>query len=354
MKIIKKEFGTNQLGQPVHSFELCNNQEMSVVILDRGATIHSIQVPDRNGMAGEVTLRCDSVDQYEASSAYFGAIAGRYANRIAKGQLTINEQPLQLACNNGENHLHGGESGFDDKIWKAGFSTTEEYCTLTLCYLSRHGEEGYPGTLKTKVEYVLNNQNELIIRYEAETDKKTVVNLTNHTYFNLRGKGSCSEHRLQIHASHYTPVDGASIPYGEIAPVINTPMDFTAMKTIGQDIDEDFNQLNQAGGYDHNWVFRRDNNTPELPTLVARVEELETGRTLEVLTTHPGMQFYSGNYLAGEAAPGGKRYSKQDGFCLETQHFPDSPNQPEFPSTELNPGETYKHQTVFRFGVLGV
>ena len=352
MKIIKEEFGFNRLGQTVHSYEMSNDQGMTVVILDRGATIHSIQVPDRKGQAGEVTLGCNSVEQYEASSAYFGAVAGRYANRIAKGQMIIAEQPVQLACNNGVNHLHGGDNGFDNKVWKTGFSTSEEACTITLCYLSSNGEEGYPGALKAKVEYVLNNNNELLIRYQAETDKTTVVNLTNHTYFNLKGQGSCTEHRLQINASYYTPVDSTSIPYGEIASVTGTPMDFSEMKLIGQDIESDFKQLNQAGGYDHNWVFRSDNNQPESPELVARVEELETGRTLEVLTTHPGMQFYSGNFLEGEVARNGSHYKKHDGFCLETQHFPDAPNQPEFPSTLLQPGDTYKHQTIFRFGVL--
>ena len=351
MNVSKKAFDVNRLGQTVHSFELSNNQGMTVVILDRGATIHSIRVPDRDGKPGEVTLACGSVKQYEASGAYFGAIAGRYANRIAKGRLTVDGQPLQLACNNGENHLHGGESGFDDKLWQAGFSSTEDQCSLTLCYQSEDGEEGYPGALKVKVEYVLTDANELSVRYQAETDKTTVVNLTNHTYFNLRGKGSCREHRLQINAKYYTPVDATSIPYGDIVPVEGTPMDFTVMKTIGQDLDTAFDQLQQAGGYDHNWVFRKDQAQPAEPVSAAMVEEQETGRTLEVLTTHPGMQFYSGNFLAGEAGRGGHTYQKQDGFCLETQHFPDSPNHPQFPSTELKPGELYQHQTVFRFGV---
>lgn len=352
MKITKEKFGSNRLGQTVYSYELDNELGMTVVILDRGATIHSIQVPDRQGVSGEVTLGCDSVQQYEASGAYFGAIAGRYANRIAKGKMEIAGTLYELACNNGENHLHGGHSGFDDKIWKAGFSHTEESCILTLCYLSEDGEEGYPGHLKTKVEYILNSKNELLIRYQTETDATTVVNLTNHTYFNLRGHGSCREHRLQINAGHYTPVDATSIPYGEIAPVANTPMDFSTPKTIGQDIEADFIQLKQAGGYDHNWVFRTDSQQLPTPELVARVEELESGRTLEVLTTEPGMQFYSGNFLGGQVGRNEQTYRPQDGFCLETQHFPDSPNQPTFPSTLLQPGEIYQTQTLFRFGLL--
>ncbi|OED43896.1 galactose mutarotase [Endozoicomonas sp. (ex Bugula neritina AB1)] len=352
MKITKEEFGSNKLRQTVHSYELDNENGMKVVILNSGATIHSIQVPDRHGVSSEVTLGCDTVQQYETSGAYFGAVVGRYANRIAKGRMMIADKTLQLACNNGENHLHGGDSGFDEKIWKTGFSSSEDSCALTLCYVSADGEEGYPGTLKAKVEYVLNHKNELLIRYQAETDKTTVVNLTNHTYFNLKGQGDCLSHRLQINATQYTPVDPTSIPNGDIASVSGTPMDFYVMKTIGQDINADFVQLTQASGYDHNWVFRCDDHHCEYPESVARVEEAESGRSLEVLSTHPGMQFYSGNFLEGKAGRHGQTYGKHEGFCLETQHFPDSPNQPGFPSTILNPGEIYKHQTILRFGIL--
>ncbi len=352
MQIIKEKFGINRLGQTVNRFELRNNHGMEVVILDRGATIQSIRVPDQQGVSSEVTLGCDSVEAYEAATAYFGAVVGRYANRIGKGRMQIEEQPYELICNNGNNHLHGGDSGFDDKIWKTGFSTAETCCTLTLCYHSVDGEEGYPGNLKAKVEYVLNNNNELLIRYQAETDKTTVVNLTNHTYFNLRGEGDCLDHRLQIHANSFTPTDPESIPYGNTAPVADTPMDFTRMKTIGQAINDDFDQLKQASGFDHHWAFRCDNHQPETPELVARVEEPESGRTLEVLTTQPGVQFYTGNFLEGNIGRAGVAYKNRDGFCLETQHFPDSPNQSEFPSTELRPGEIYKHQTLLRFGVL--
>ena len=326
---------------------------MKVALLDRGATIHSICTPDRNGQLDEVTLGCDSVAEYERSGAYFGAIAGRYANRVCKGKMTIAGQDYQLARNNGENHLHGGNSGFDDRIWQAKYIPGEHQRSLKLTYFSEHGEEGYPGNLQVTVEYTLNDDNELLIDYKAETDQATIINLTNHAYFNLRGKGSCREHRLQLNAAHFTPTDATSIPTGEIRSVTGTPMDFTEMKTIGRDIDSDDIQLQQAmGGYDHNWVIRKDTVTPEHLILIARVEEDESGRIMEVLTTQPGVQFYSGNFLEGEPARGGCVYGKHDGFCLETQHFPDSPNQPEFPLTELKPDETFHHQTKFRFDVL--
>ena len=351
--MLKEVFGQNKRGETVHRYLLTNKQGMEVAILDRGATIHSIRTHDRNGELGEVTLGCDTVGDYEKSGAYFGAIAGRYANRICKGQLQIAGKDYQLACNNGENHLHGGDSGFDDRIWQTEWVTGENQHSLKLTYFSEHGEENYPGNLEVIVEYILNDRNELLIDYKARTDQTTIVNLTNHAYFNLRGKGSCREHRLQLNAGHFTPTDATSIPAGEIKSVIGTPMDFTEMKTIGQDIDADDIQLKQAlGGYDHNWVMSIDSAKPAQPELFARVEEDETGRTMEVLTTQPGVQFYSGNFLEGQPARGGAVYHKQEGFCLETQHFPDSPNQPEFPSTELNPGDEFRHQTIFRFGTL--
>ena len=350
--MLKEVFGQNKRGETVHRYLLTNKQGMEVAILDRGATIHSIRTLDRRGEPGEVTLGCDTVTDYEKSGAYFGAVAGRYANRICKGRLNIAGKDYQLACNSGENHLHGGDSGFDDRIWQVEYIAGETRSSLKLTYLSEHGEENYPGNLEVIVEYSLNDQNELLIDYKAKTDQTTVVNLTNHAYFNLRGRGSCREHRLQLNAAHFTPVDASSIPTGEIRPVTGTPMDFTEMKTIGQDIDARDIQLEQAlGGYDHNWVVRNHSEKPATPELIARVEEDESGRIMEVLTTQPGVQFYSGNFLEGESARGGGVYHKQEGFCLETQHFPDSPNQPEFPSTELKPGENYHHQTIFRFGV---
>ncbi|MFK0573404.1 aldose epimerase family protein [Endozoicomonas sp.] len=334
----------------IKCYELtCQNK---IHILTLGGIIQSIQVPDRTGNVSEVTLGCDSVADYERSGAYFGAIVGRYANRIAKGELQLNGERFQLACNNAPNHLHGGKVGFDHHLWRAEHHTKDNLCTLSLYYDSDDGEEGYPGKLSVKVTYTLNNQNELGIEYQATTDTTTVVNLTNHTYFNLNGSDDCLSHQLQLHCSQFTPTDETSIPYGEIESVINTPMDFTAMKPIGRDIGQDFIQLKQARGYDHNWVIwtERDRENP-LKT-VARIEAPESGRTLEVLSTQPGVQFYTGNYLEGEPARGGGQYGMRAGFCLETQHFPDSPNRPEFPSTQLNPGETYQEKAVFRFSAM--
>lgn len=351
MNISQEVFGQTRFNEPVIRFILTNDQGAEVAILDRGCIIHSVRMPDRQGRMTDVVLGCDNVADYESEGAYFGAVAGRYANRISKGQLTIEDQNYQLFINNGPNHLHGGERGFDDRIWTAETFSTDSEAGVELRYLSEDGEENYPGNLDVCVRYTLNNQNELSIQYRASTDRTTVVNLTNHTYFNLRGAGSSLEHRLQLFADHYTPTDGTSIPTGEIASVAGTPMDFREAKTIGQDIDAVFEQLTLAGGFDHNWVARTTNEKLPEPLVIALVEEPESGRTLEVLTTNPGVQFYSGNYLEGEPAKGGGSYRKNDGFCLETQHFPDSPNQPDFPSTELKAGETYQHETIFRFGV---
>ncbi len=352
MKIFQEVFGATRSGEPVYAFRLCNQKGMEVTILTMGGVIQSIRVPDRDGDLVEVTLGCDSVADYERSGAYFGAIVGRYANRIARGEFELNGEQFQLACNNAPNHLHGGKIGFDHRLWRAESHTTDGLCTLSLYYESEDGEEGYPGTLNVNVIYTLNNQNELSIEYRATTDAPTVVNLTNHTYFNLNGSEDCLSHQLQLHCSHFTPTDETSIPYGEIEPVHNTPMNFTTMKPIGQDISQNFVQLKQARGYDHNWVIWTERNDGRPLNPAARVEEPESGRTLEVLTTQPGVQFYTGNYLEGEPARGGSQYGMRAGFCLETQHFPDSPNRPEFPSTQLNPGDTYQEKTVFRFGLL--
>lgn len=299
-----------------------------------------------------MTLGCDSVADYERSGAYFGAIIGRCANRIARGRMNVNGQSLELACNNGSNHLHGGCEGFDRKIWRVEQKRSDAECSLILQYTSVDGEEGYPGNLAVRVGYTLNDRNELRIDYQASTDQPTVVNLTNHTYFNLRGKGDCLGHRLQLHGDRYTPADEMSIPTGAVESVEGTPMDFRVMKGIGEEIHQDFIQLCQSGGYDHNWVLRTGNERPSSPQLLARAEEPESGRTLEVLSTQSGVQFYTGNFLEGEPGRGGKPCIRRAGFCLETQHFPDAPNQREFPSIELSPGEEYRHQTVFRFGLM--
>ncbi len=352
MKIFQEVFGATGSGETVDAFRLSNQSGMEVTILSLGGIIQSIRVPDRAGNVGEVTLGCDNVGDYERCGAYPGAIVGRFANRIARGAFQLDGESYQLACNNGPNHLHGGKSGFDRRVWRAEHHVQDNLATLVLCCDSPAGEEGYPGTLKVQVIYTLNDQNELRIDYQAVTDAPTIVNLTNHAYFNLNGSADCHSHQLQLHSSRFTPTDDTAIPLGEIASVSNTPMDFTTMKPIGRDIDQDDLQLQQAGGYDHNWVIwtERDNENPL--KLVARVEEHESGRTLEVFSTQPGVQFYTGNHLAGEVARGGGEYGMRAGFCLETQHFPDSPNRPEFPSTRLNPGERYHEQTVFRFGVI--
>lgn len=352
MKIFQEVFGVTRSGESVYAFRLCNEKGMEVTILTMGGIIQSIRVPDRTGHIDEVTLGCDSVADYERSGAYFGAIIGRYANRIAKGEFLLNGELVQLACNNGPNHLHGGKRGFDHHLWQAESHTEDNLCTLVLCYDSQDGEEGYPGQLGAKVTYTLNNHNELGIQYQATTDAPTVVSMTNHAYFNLNGSDHCLNHQLQLHCNQFTPTDETSIPYGEIETVIDTPMDFTTMKPIGQDIDQDFVQLKQARGYDHNWVIWTQRNDNHPLKSIARVDEPESGRTLEVLTTQPGVQFYTGNYLEGEPARGGSQYGMRAGFCLETQHFPDSPNRPEFPSTQLNPGDSYQEHTVFRFGIM--
>ena len=352
MKIIQEVFGATRSGATVDAFRLCNDNGMEVTIVTLGGIIQSIRVPDRTGEMAEVTLGCDSVADYERCGAYLGAIIGRFANRIANGEFQLDGERYRLACNNGPNHLHGGMSGFDRQIWRAQPHRQDDLVSLILYYDSAAGEEGYPGQLTVQVTYTLNNHNELSIDYQASTDAPTIVNLTNHAYFNLNGSDDCLSHHLQLHSAHFTPTDANAIPLGEIAPVINTPMDFTTMKPIGRDIDQDDVQLRQARGFDHNWVIwtERDSDNPLKP--VARVEEHQSGRTLEVFSTQPGVQFYSGNYLAGELARGGGQYGMRAGFCLETQHFPDSPNRPEFPSARLNPGERYHEQTVFRFGVI--
>ncbi|WP_299733823.1 aldose epimerase family protein [uncultured Endozoicomonas sp.] len=350
MNVVKERFGALHSGEAVYAYKLCNQQNMEVTILTMGGIIQSILVPDRDGQVAEVTLGCDSVADYERSGAYFGAIVGRYANRIARGQFELNGESFQLACNNEPNHLHGGHSGFNLQLWQAEPSIEDNHCSLALYYESEDGEEGYPGKLNIKVTYTLNNQNELIIDYHAQCDTTTVVNLTNHTYFNLNGSDDCLHHNLIIHSAQYTPSDETAIPYGDLESVTNTPMDFQAMKPIGQDIEASTVQLKQGRGYDHNWVIWTERDKGYSLNSVARAEEPDSGRTLEVLSTQPSVQFYTGNYLEGEPARGGRQYGMRAGFCLETQHFPDSPNHPEFPSTTLNPGETYHEQTVFRFG----
>ena len=343
MSIIKSNFGKTKEGQSVDLYTLTNANGMTIKITNYGGIVTSLKVPDKNGQWDDVVLGFDSLEKYLEGHPYFGALIGRYGNRIAKGKFTLNGTEYQLAANNGENHLHGGIKGFDKVVWNAEIVKKENEVGIKLNYLSKDGEEGYPGNLSVAVIYTLSNNNELKILYEAETDKPTPVNLTHHSYFNLKGAGNGDilGHLLTIHADRFTPVDDGLIPTGELKSVKDTPMDFTVPKAIGERIDR------VKGGYDHNYVL---NGWDGSLKRVAKVVEPLSGRVMEVWTTEPGLQFYSGNFLDGTiTGKDGKVYNKHYGFCLETQHFPDSPNKPQFPSTILEPGEKYTHTTVYRF-----
>ena len=349
-----QSFGTTADGEAVEEYTLTNASGTEVRVITYGGIITSIRVPDRNGTLDNVALGFDTLEPYETQSPYFGAITGRYANRIAGGEFTLDGETYELATNNGPNSLHGGEKGFDKRVWSAEEVTDGDGVGLRLSYTSPDGEEGYPGTLETTVTYTLTDENELHIDYEATTDAPTVINLTNHSYFNLAGEGSGTiyDHVLMINAERYTPVDETLIPTGELAPVEGTPFDFRTPKTIGPGQRTPHPQIVIGLGFDHNFVLNREEGDDV--TLAARLYEPTSGRILEVLTTEPGMQFYAGNFLDGSFAGTSDRlYRQSDGLALETQHFPDSPNQPEFPSTELRPGETFESTTIFRFDTDG-
>lgn len=335
-------------------YTLMNAHGMEVTVLAYGGIVQSLRVPDRDGQLANVVLGFDNLDDYVEKSPYFGAIVGRHANRIARGRFTLDGTPCTLAINNGPNALHGGEKGFDKRVWTASGITPS---SLTVGYTSPDGEEGYPGTLDVRVTYSVSDANELRIDYLATSDALTVLNLTNHSYFNLAGEGSGTiyDHLLQLNASRFTPVDETLIPTGEIVPVAGTPFDFTTAKPIGQDIrDASSGQILIAQGYDHNFVLDRPEGDDTSLVHVARVTQPMSGRVMDVTTTQPGVQFYSGNFLDGSfAGTGGRVYRQGDGFCLETQHFPDSPNQPGFPSTRLQPGEEFTSATVYTFSVEG-
>jgi aldose 1-epimerase len=347
----RSAFGTSSDGQPIELVTLRNGNGMEVRAMTYGAIIVSIKVPDRQGQFDDVVLGHDDAAGYFNNPPYFGAVVGRYGNRIAKGKFSLDGHTYTLATNNGANHLHGGNKGWDKAIWRAATSDESRGASATFSHTSPDGDEGYPGTVNATVTYTLNDQNELRIDYGATTDKPTVINLTQHSYFNLAGPRASNilEHRMMIVADRYTPVDDGLIPTGELASVQGTPFDFRQSTPIGARIDQQDTQLVRGKGYDHNFVLNR---TADGLALAARVVDPVTGRTLEVLTTEPGVQFYSGNFLDGTlAGKGGVKYARRAGFCLETQHFPDSPNHPNFPSTALRPAETYKTSTVFRFGV---
>ncbi|TFH26633.1 MAG: galactose mutarotase [Bacteroidia bacterium] len=343
-KVEKSFFGMTPEGDSVMLFTLNNEMEIVVKIMNYGGIITEIDVPDKNGKLGNITLGFDNLDQYLAGHPNFGALIGRYGNRIANARFSLDGETYQLAANNGNNSLHGGVKGFDDVLWDPEVISSDERAALRLSYFSPDGEEGFPGNLKVVVTYEL-LMNQLFITYEAETDKATPINLTNHAYFNLAGEGTMLDHILYINASRYTPVNDELIPIGEIANVEGGPFDFRKPKVIGERFDE---LVGHPVGYDHNFVL--DKSEGEL-TLAAKALDPKSGRFLEVSTTEPGVQFYTGNFLNGSLASGNFTYVKHAGFCLETQHFPDSPNQSDFPSTILRPGEKYVTQTIFKFGV---
>lgn len=353
--VTRSPFGITREGDPVDVYTLTNAHGVEVRAMTYGGIILSLKVPDREGRLGDVVLGYRDVAGYLEETPYFGAIIGRYGNRIGGARFQLDGATYELAANNGPNHLHGGVRGFDKVVWRAEPFTTADGVGVRFRRASPDGEEGYPGNLDVEVTYTLNDADELAFEYRATTDKATPVNLTQHSYFNLAGHagGDVLGHRLRLNAERYTPVDEGLIPTGELAPVEGTPFDFRAPHAIGERIASDHEQIRFGGGYDHNFVLNREGAADGELVLAARVEEPVSGRTLEVLTTEPGIQFYSGNFLDGSiTGKEGAVYAHRNGFCLETQHFPDSPNQPAFPSTILRPGEEYRSRTVLRFGVM--
>ena len=348
MPITRHAFGTTSDGTTIDRYTLTNTRGLEAEIMTFGGIITALRVPDRNGAPGDVVLGFDTLAPYLRKHPYFGALVGRYANRIANGQFELDGTTYTLAQNDGSNHLHGGPEGFHQKIWAAQPRDTSDGPSLELSLVSPDGEEGYPGNLSVTVVYTLTDQNELRIDYTATTDQATVLNLTNHSYFNLSGGGDILGHEMQLFSSRFIPINDNLIPTGEIRPVEGTPMDFRTPTPIGARIDNDDEQLCNGLGYDHCWVLDK---APDALGHAARAYDPASGRTLDVYTTQPGVQFYSGNMLDGSlTGKNGQIYAKRTGFCLETEHFPDSPNQPQFPSTVLRPGETYQQTTIFRFG----
>jgi aldose 1-epimerase len=347
--ISKAAYGTTADGISVDEYTLTNANQVELKLITYGGIITSLRVPDRHGQFANVVLGFDNLADYETKNPYFGAVIGRYGNRIAKAKFKLDSTEYALAVNDGENTLHGGTKGFDKQVWEAKAVKEVDSVGVSLSRVSKDGEEGYPGNLTITVVYTLTDQNEIKIDYTATTDKTTVVNLTNHSYFNLTGDGSGSieHHLLTINADTYTPVDAGLIPTGELAPIEGTPFDFRVPKPIGAGLRSGHPQIVLGRGYDHNFVL---NNASGELAFAARVIDPVSGRTLDVLTTEPGIQFYSGNFIDGTlVGSGGSIYRQGDGLCLETQHFPDSPNQASFPSTVLKPGDTYSSQTVYKF-----
>jgi aldose 1-epimerase len=350
MNIVKTPFGTTKGGQPVDLYTLTNARGHVVKITTYGGTIVNLLVPDKAGQLEDVVLGFDTLRDYEERSPFFGCLTGRYANRIAKGKFTLDGQTYSLAVNNGPNHLHGGKVGFDKAVWKAAPAQTKSRVILTLTHTSPDGDEGYPGALACEVVYTWDNDDELKIDYTATTTKPTVVNLTNHSYFNLAGhsSGSVLGHLLTLHADSFTPTDATAIPTGEIRAVENTPFDFREPHPLGERINAADQQIKFGSGYDHNFVV---NGSPGHLRRCAELSEPKTGRVMTVETSAPGVQLYTANFMNGLKGKGGANYGHRGAVCLETQHFPDSPNQPAFPTTVVRPGDTYRSTTTFKFSV---
>ena len=345
----KQAYGKMSDGSPIDLYTLTNSNGMQAGIITYGGTVVSLTAPDRGGKYANIVLGMDDLDGYRKQPNYFGALIGRYGNRIGPAQFQLEGQTYNLPKNNGDNTLHGGINGFDKRVWTAREASGAEGPALELNYTSKDGEEGFPGNLSVKVVYTLTDKSELKIDYTATTDKATVVNLTNHSYFNLagQGEGDILQHQVTLYADQFTPVDAGLIPTGELRAVKGTPFDFTTATAIGARIDQKDEQLQFGKGYDHNWVLNKGAGGS---TKAAEVYEQKTGRVMEVWTTEPGLQFYTGNFLDGSVrGTGGKVYPIRSGFCMETQHYPDSPNKPSFPSTELKPGATYHTTTIYRF-----
>jgi aldose 1-epimerase len=342
MKITKEPFGKTE-GKDVSLFTLTNNNNITVKITNYGGIVTHLMTPDKSGKTGDIVLGFNTLDEYLKGHPYFGALIGRYGNRIGNAKFTLNGREIKLASNDGKNHLHGGIKGFDKVVWDAEPFEKDDQVTLKLSYFSKDGEENYPGNLSCTVKYILNNRNELVIEYEAKTDKTTVVNMTHHGYFNLSGEGSGDilDHEMTIFSDKFTASDETLLPTGEIKSVTGTALDFTKSHAIGKNI----SQMNM--GYDNNYVLNKKNDDL---ILAAKAVSPISGRIMEVYTTQPGIQFYTGNFLDGKyTGKSGKKYIKHSGFCLETQHYPDSPNKLEFPTTVLNPGEIYHHFCVYKF-----
>lgn len=349
MGITKAPYGLVD-GNEVSLYTLTNKSGLVAKITNYGGIMTELWLPDKNGQLADCVLGYDTVDEYVKNNPYFGALIGRYGNRIGKGKFTLEGKEYTLAQNNNGNHLHGGIKGFDKVIWKAKEIKTKDSVGLELKYLSKDGEEGYPGNLKVKVVYMLTDSNELTIEYEAATDKATVANLTQHNYYNLGGhvSGTILNHQLMLNSNRFTPTDSGLIPTGQILPVDGTPMDFRKPTAIGERVNADYEPLKFGGGYDHNWILTK--KTKGEMSLAAKVYEPTSGRTMEIWTEEPAIQFYCGNFLDGtNIGKGGVAYQHRTGFCLETQHYPDSPNHPNFPSTALLPKQKYHTKTVHKF-----